>query len=170
MSNRGVKCEIQCTYCAKSFSITPSAQTIRCHQCDTINSIRENQKSTIITTPPNGTNREVREEHHKHIYNDAKGLHNPFRKRRSNSNSPKAVSPTSTKGMDFPLQSISEWKVTPGKRALLCGVSYNKQKFKLKGTINDVESMKKLLLNNFQFPPSSIQILAGNIYTHIHIY
>lgn len=165
MSNRGVECVIQCKYCAKSLSVTPNAQKIRCHQCSVINSIRENQKSTIITTPPNGTNIKAREAHNNNIYIDAKGLHNPFRKR-SNSNSPKAVYPTTTKGMDL---RISEWKVTPGKRALLCGVSYNKQKFKLKGTINDVESMKNLLFDNFHFPSSSIQILAGNIYTHTHI-
>ncbi|KAM7478981.1 hypothetical protein LguiA_027194 [Lonicera macranthoides] len=153
MSNTGAMYVIQCNYCTKSLSVAPFAQTIRCHGCNAINSIRDNKISTIITTPPNGTNRN-------HIYSDAKGVHIPvFWKRRSNSNSPKAVSPRSSKGMSLP--SISEWKVKPGKRALLCGVSYNKQKFRLKGTINDVESMEKLLIgDHFKFPSSTVYILA----------
>ncbi|KAM7482292.1 hypothetical protein LguiB_006875 [Lonicera macranthoides] len=59
------------------------------------------------------------------------------------------------------LPSISEWKVKPGKRALLIGVSYKKQKFRRKGSINDVESMDKLLIGDlFKFPSSSVYILA----------
>ncbi|KAM7478979.1 hypothetical protein LguiA_027192 [Lonicera macranthoides] len=64
--------------------------------------------------------------------------------------------------MNLPFQSISEWKVTLGKRAfLLCGVSYNKQKFKLTSTINNTKSMKKLLIaDQFKVHSSSIHILA----------
>lgn len=38
------------------------------------------------------------------------------------------------------------------KRAVLCGVSYTKRKFRLKGTINDISNMKELLVKNFKFP------------------
>ncbi|KAM7478980.1 hypothetical protein LguiA_027193 [Lonicera macranthoides] len=62
------------------------------------------------------------------------------------------------------LPSISEWKVKPGKRALLIGVSYKKQKFRRKGSINDVESMDKLLIGDlFKFPSSSVYILADSL-------
>lgn len=59
------------------------------------------------------------------------------------------------------LESIKMWETTNGKRALLCAVTYNKQKYKLKGTIYDVNSMQELLISRFHFPRSSIRILAG---------
>nr|GEZ67005.1 hypothetical protein [Tanacetum cinerariifolium] len=58
------------------------------------------------------------------------------------------------------LESIQKWETTNGKRALLCAVTYNKQKYKLKGTNNDVNSMQELLISRFHFPRSSIRILA----------
>ncbi|XP_076902020.1 metacaspase-1-like [Bidens hawaiensis] len=58
------------------------------------------------------------------------------------------------------LESIKNWETTKGKRALLCAVTYNKQKYKLKGTNYDVISMKDLLVKRFRFPKSSIRILA----------
>ncbi|GJV07815.1 hypothetical protein Tco_1345471 [Tanacetum coccineum] len=60
------------------------------------------------------------------------------------------------------LESIKKWETTNGKRALLCAVTYNKQKYKLKGTNNDVNSMQELLISRFHFPRSSIRILAGH--------
>ncbi|CAI9781770.1 unnamed protein product [Fraxinus pennsylvanica] len=57
--------------------------------------------------------------------------------------------------------SISE-RSPSGKRAFLCGVSYKGQKFKLKGAINDVHSMKDLLVKQFSFPVDSILILSGH--------
>ncbi|KAI7729627.1 hypothetical protein M8C21_003921 [Ambrosia artemisiifolia] len=58
------------------------------------------------------------------------------------------------------LESIRNWETTKGKRALLCGVTYNKQKYKLKGANFDVINMRQLLISRFQFPSSSIHILA----------
>ncbi|KAM0006195.1 putative Caspase-like domain superfamily [Helianthus debilis subsp. tardiflorus] len=57
-------------------------------------------------------------------------------------------------------ESIGKWQPTRGKRALLCAVTYNKQKYKLKGTNYDVISMQELLTTRFKFPKSSIHILA----------
>lgn len=48
-----------------------------------------------------------------------------------------------------------------GKRALLCCISYKKQKCELKGTIHDMKNMKDLLVHQFHFPIDSILILAG---------
>lgn len=47
------------------------------------------------------------------------------------------------------------------KRALLCGVSYKKQKYKLRGTINDVRRIRELLVDTFNFPVESIRVLTG---------
>ncbi|KAL4580920.1 hypothetical protein LXL04_017126 [Taraxacum kok-saghyz] len=58
------------------------------------------------------------------------------------------------------LETIRNWQPTKGKRALLCGVTYNKQKYKLKGTYYDVNRMRDLLISQFKFPSSSIHILA----------
>ncbi|XP_022002507.1 metacaspase-1 isoform X1 [Helianthus annuus] len=57
------------------------------------------------------------------------------------------------------LESIRNWETTKGKRAVLCGVAYNKQKYKLKGTNYDVINMRELLGSQFCFPSSSIHIL-----------
>ncbi|XP_060676151.1 metacaspase-1 isoform X1 [Ziziphus jujuba] len=46
------------------------------------------------------------------------------------------------------------------KRALLCGVTYNTRKYKLKGTVNDVINMKELLINQFHYPPESIKVMT----------
>ncbi|CAK7328481.1 unnamed protein product [Dovyalis caffra] len=47
-----------------------------------------------------------------------------------------------------------------GKRALLIGVTY-KSKHKLKGTINDVKSMREMLIANFGFKEGNILVLTG---------
>ncbi|XP_076954206.1 metacaspase-1-like [Bidens hawaiensis] len=58
------------------------------------------------------------------------------------------------------LESIRNWEPVNGKRAVLCGVMYDKQKYKLKGTNYDVINMRELLISRFRFPSSSIHILA----------
>lgn len=60
-----------------------------------------------------------------------------------------------------PHASITSMKPAPGKRALLCCISYKRKKFELKGTIHDMKMMRDLLLNQFDFPRESILILAG---------
>ncbi|KMT01515.1 hypothetical protein BVRB_9g215180 [Beta vulgaris subsp. vulgaris] len=47
-----------------------------------------------------------------------------------------------------------------GKRALICGVSYKKQKYKLKGTLTDVYNIKQLLMNRYHFPDYTIRVLT----------
>ncbi|XP_065871819.1 metacaspase-1-like isoform X2 [Euphorbia lathyris] len=48
----------------------------------------------------------------------------------------------------------------PRKRALLIAVSYKKQKYELKGTINDVKKMKDWLMFNYDFKLANILILT----------
>ncbi|KAJ8572516.1 hypothetical protein K7X08_009027 [Anisodus acutangulus] len=47
-----------------------------------------------------------------------------------------------------------------GKRAFLCGVTYKKEKFRLRGTLHDVNSMRNMLVQKFSFSDDSILILA----------
>lgn len=47
-----------------------------------------------------------------------------------------------------------------GKRALICGVTYKKQKYKLKGTLTDVYNIKDLLMNQYHFPANAIRVLT----------
>ncbi|KAJ0077827.1 hypothetical protein Patl1_36956 [Pistacia atlantica] len=49
----------------------------------------------------------------------------------------------------------------PKKRAVLIGVTYNKARYKLKGTINDVKNMRELLINSFGFKVEAILVLTG---------
>lgn len=57
--------------------------------------------------------------------------------------------------------SSSSLSTTCNKRAVLCGVTYGKRKFRLKGTINDVVNMKELLVKFFNFPIECIRVLTG---------
>ncbi|GJN31670.1 hypothetical protein PR202_gb20094 [Eleusine coracana subsp. coracana] len=47
-------------------------------------------------------------------------------------------------------------KVCGKKRALLVGVSYTATTYELKGTVNDVKQMRRLLCDKFDFPSESI--------------
>lgn len=47
------------------------------------------------------------------------------------------------------------------KRAVLVGISYGNQSNRLKGSVNDAQSMKYFLVNNLDFPTDSIRILTG---------
>ncbi|KAJ9552114.1 hypothetical protein OSB04_016159 [Centaurea solstitialis] len=60
----------------------------------------------------------------------------------------------------FAIESIRNWEPMKGKRALLCGLTYYKQKYSLKGPDYDVSSMRELLMSRFLFPSSSIRILS----------
>ncbi|XP_059446494.1 metacaspase-1-like [Corylus avellana] len=48
----------------------------------------------------------------------------------------------------------------PRKRAVLCGVTYRNCKFRLKGTVNDVKSMRDLLINRFGYSKDCIRVLT----------
>jgi hypothetical protein len=52
----------------------------------------------------------------------------------------------------------------PRKRAVLCGVTYRNRKFRLKGTVNDVKSMRELLIKHFDYSQECIRVLTGNYY------
>lgn len=93
------------------------------------------------------------------LVSDKKGLHVYLRKmlHRRRSTIPNSLSSHEKSALD----TIRNWETIKGKRALLCGVTYDKQKYKLKGTNYDVIKMRELLMFRFKFPSASIHILAG---------
>ncbi|KAI4299100.1 hypothetical protein L6164_032591 [Bauhinia variegata] len=48
------------------------------------------------------------------------------------------------------------------KRAVLCGIRYHGQSYKLKGSVNDVHCIRYFLINKFGFPSDSILILTDD--------
>ncbi|XP_062177663.1 metacaspase-1-like isoform X2 [Alnus glutinosa] len=48
----------------------------------------------------------------------------------------------------------------PRKRAVLCGVTYQNNKYRLKGTINDVKKMRDLLIDHFGYSKECIRVLT----------
>lgn len=48
------------------------------------------------------------------------------------------------------------------RRAVLCGINNYKTAPSLRGCLNDVENIKGLLINHFQFDVSDIRVLKDN--------
>ena len=124
----------------------PSSTNIyRCPKCGTINSSStENTKSN------------------KYNGNEIKGLvkSDPYDKKINkccymSQNSSKSVHVLNQMSPSFSSYGRSK------KRAVLCGVTYRKKRYRLKGTINDVANMRELLVKVFEFPPAFIIELTG---------
>ncbi|KAG8368665.1 hypothetical protein BUALT_Bualt15G0069400 [Buddleja alternifolia] len=64
------------------------------------------------------------------------------------------------KNMARPSPSVVPVSVHGRKRAVLCGISYYGQRYKLDGTVNDVKSMRYFLTQRLGFPSDSILILT----------
>lgn len=66
-------------------------------------------------------------------------------------------------GPRMPIQ-MPQLPVHGPKRAVLCGVSYKNHPKSLKGSINDVQSMRHLLVERLGFPSSSVLVLTGKLH------
>ncbi|KAG8368668.1 hypothetical protein BUALT_Bualt15G0069700 [Buddleja alternifolia] len=64
------------------------------------------------------------------------------------------------KNMARPSPPVVPVSVHGRKRAVLCGISYYGQRYKLDGTVNDVKSMRYFLTQRLGFPSDSILILT----------
>jgi secreted trypsin-like serine protease len=61
-------------------------------------------------------------------------------------------------------------KIAPGDRALLVGIDqYQNAKFNLKGSVNDVRNMHRLLTNTFEYQPEQIMTLTDAQATRANI-
>ncbi|KAI5661388.1 hypothetical protein M9H77_20711 [Catharanthus roseus] len=71
-------------------------------------------------------------------------------------------------GPRMPIQ-MPQLPVHGPKRAVLCGVSYKNHPKSLKGSINDVQSMRHLLVERLGFPSSSVLVLTEEEKGHTRI-
>ncbi|KAL7235976.1 hypothetical protein ACSBR1_019286 [Camellia fascicularis] len=125
--------EISCGNCHNKVMETPDSKNTLCQSCESLISIE------VCETVPKG-----------HLcfcwktrLQESKSLHAALSKL------DRKLNPmTNNIGVHLP------------KRAVLCGVSYQKKKHKLKGTINDVNRMKSLLTDHFGFLETSICVLT----------
>lgn len=143
---------VMCKHCKKTSSVALHAQTTLCHGCGKIIIVGRNRKTALSITNIESTWEQGR------VISDTKCPQNPFRMRWSGHEG----ASSSTKAELEQCDTINSWEAPQGKRALLCGVTYRNQKFRLKGTINDVNNMRNLLVEHYNFPRSSIHILTGN--------
>ncbi|XP_052204975.1 metacaspase-1-like isoform X2 [Diospyros lotus] len=132
--------KLNCPYCHGQFMGTPGSTTYRCRSCGQLILVAATSEGDAV---PPGTLRLNRE-----IWKWSKG-------------SPSAS--TLPKPEEKPVPGPKTGQHHHTKRAVLCGVTYPKRNNKLKGTINDVNRMKSLLVDCFQFPEAAIRVLTeGN--------
>lgn len=135
---------IQCSHCRQRLSIRTNETKVKCPGCKLL---LESSSSPSSYQQQKGLMQ---------ICPRANFRRNLMKKLRNDEISPNKRS-LNTK--PFPLSSLSS---RPSRRAVLCGVSYNKGKFRLKGTINDVRNMRNLLIDSFKFQEEGILVLSGN--------
>ncbi|XP_027106258.1 metacaspase-3 isoform X1 [Coffea arabica] len=140
---------VTCKTCHRISSATKHTTKIRCHGCQGTILIGNSQVSVPLDMSKWPSHDQD------NIMTERKGFRY-FCKKIS------GISPRSSPSFSqFPTARLSD---TPprGKRALLCGVSYNQnKKLKLRGTTPDVMNMAKLLVQQFGFPTNAILVLGG---------
>ncbi|GAB4853312.1 hypothetical protein Ancab_017491 [Ancistrocladus abbreviatus] len=161
---------IKCPKCGICVGTNNRAKRARCPRCYT---------EILIQTSPVQMHCHAVQENNKHKLQPQEQRESPGQQQRNTSlrsmfglwrssgnGSPKAsataavASPSSNMIMPNLRDPIIPMEPKQGKRALICGVSYKKQKYKLKGTIIDAYKMKDFLEYQYGFPEHSIKILA----------
>ncbi|KAG6409144.1 hypothetical protein SASPL_132178 [Salvia splendens] len=137
---------LSCKRSKQTSSLPPSAQSIRCLGCQTLHSL-----STATGDAARSTTQEFRLDISKKK-TEAKDLCRSLRRKLP-------FNTTTPPPQNTPCASL-RGEPRPGRRALVCGVSYKKQKHELKGSALDVSKMSALLLDNFRFPQESVLVLA----------
>lgn len=154
----------KCKWCNKPLIVPFLAQTVYCPSCRYVNyiapattqynryvnngyyqqMIQQSPRPPVQSTP---------------TYNNSYYQHPPA----YNNGYYNQVSPPPLYNNSYYLQQVSPQLVYGRKRAVLCGVSYRNTPHSLDGSVTDVESMKRLLVDRMGFPDQSILVLTGNI-------
>ncbi|CAN4107964.1 unnamed protein product [Withania somnifera] len=130
-----------CQKCRHQLPLPPRSLFLHC-ECGNLIPLGNSERSLPI-------------QEHGRFTSKIRRFRNKLRINSSRKNSP---SPSPSVG---PRLSLIFTKPPPsGKRALLCGVTYKKEKFRLRGTLYDVHSMRDVLVRKFNFTDDSILILA----------
>jgi hypothetical protein len=94
-------------------------------------------------------------------WNTFQSIMSRFKKKKTSMSRSSNVSPLNVKNS----AGLSNCHEThPWKRAVLCGVTYQNNKYRLKGTINDVKKMRDLLIDRFGYSKECIRVLTGDYY------
>ncbi|KAK4757538.1 hypothetical protein SAY87_018839 [Trapa incisa] len=146
--------KIRCGHCQQLLRPIWTMQTIRCPCCNHINRIPRTSLgldgSPPITTGAGNSQCWKIE-----------SLYNKLRDKLSGTNTYYSYAPSGGRLLEgAPSGSLRPSDSGPRKRAVLCGVTYRKKKYKLKGTINDVKNMKQLLIVSFGFLEQNIHVLT----------
>ncbi|XP_042985310.1 metacaspase-1-like isoform X2 [Carya illinoinensis] len=150
-----------CTVCKKVYRMPKLSETIHCTEC---NAVRRISRSS--SGPGLG--------HHfiESVKNPSRksGKDNQVQKNKQQSSSSScsntAFSPSTTgdsSSLDIkpsPAVLTSAEAISGRKRALLCGVTYRNKNYSLNGTINDVRSIKNMLIQRFGYPAECIRVLT----------
>ncbi|KAB2047834.1 hypothetical protein ERO13_A13G067600v2 [Gossypium hirsutum] len=137
--------KIICHRCKQKFSASTTTEIIICPQCRTVIPNRTPRKQS----PPSGG----------HYGSSIPSLIDNLLKKLC-----LALKPATAPGLSsfvYPKSCGLDNVGTLGnKRAVLCGVSYKKWKYKLKGTINDVFNMRALLIQYYEYRDENMLILT----------
>ncbi|XWS39741.1 hypothetical protein CRYUN_Cryun18bG0080400 [Craigia yunnanensis] len=135
--------KIVCQRCRQKFSGSTNTETVICPHCHLVipnSAIRKRSSSRehVRTSHP------LREKLKKIL--------------RASTQKPAAASGSSS--TNYPKFCALDNSSPSGQRAVLCGISYKKWKYNLKGTINDVLNMKDLLIKTYKFREENILVLT----------
>ncbi|KAL3814405.1 hypothetical protein ACJIZ3_015673 [Penstemon smallii] len=137
---------VRCSYCGMQIKVT-TAHAIQCQVCQNITQLQ-----------PNG-------EAHYSIRHAIKGL--CYKASSKLNTMVDSGSGTSSFGnhpqLGRPLVSVVPHSAHGKKRAVLCGVSYYGQRYKLEGTVNDVKCMSYFLIQKHGFPSDAILVLTEEV-------
>ncbi|PIN21451.1 Metacaspase involved in regulation of apoptosis [Handroanthus impetiginosus] len=122
---------VYCRWCGKQTIVPLQAQTLRCPACNGLTPLQINR-----TFQPNGN-----------INHNQADFRRPSQ-------------PTVAGGVYQSQPPVCVPAAQGPKRALLCGITYKGDDTTCPGSINNVMLMKKLLVEQFRFPTSSILVLT----------
>lgn len=153
---------LTCKNCGRISSVTSSTYQVRCHGCETLFSTGSpsDEDQTPILGSRGFESRSSQSRRSRdwslELQKKKAEAKNYFRRKCSSSSKLQQNQPW-TPSL-YPVTTVPP----RGKRALICGVSYKKQKCELKGTAQDLRNIRDLLVQVYAFPIGSIRILAGN--------
>ncbi|KAI3445739.1 hypothetical protein Pfo_002404 [Paulownia fortunei] len=146
---------VRCSCCGMQILVPPYTHATQCAVCQ-----------TIIHVQPNDPLAQA----HNSICHAASRLKDLLNTASSNINMKVATmnnySGSGTSGFAYhpqqarPLPSVVPVSAHGRKRAVLCGVSYYGQRYRLNGTVNDVKFMRFFLIQKVGFPSDSILVLT----------
>ncbi|KAI3445740.1 hypothetical protein Pfo_002405 [Paulownia fortunei] len=135
---------LSCSWCGMPSLVPLEVQTLRCPACRRFTTFQSNYNSSLLSGPGGDVNFRSSNTYVTNPGYTANGRrYQPVNTSRAYQGQPQNTLPAHGR-----------------KRAVLCGISYKGHNKSLNGSINNVLYMKKLLVETFGFPHSSILVLT----------